>query len=68
MPTNAERRAMAMEAIDAVRSIIDPQGACDDVEVVGDLLADLAHLYGPERLMRMASNAAAHCDAERDEE
>lgn len=47
-----------------VRPVIDPAGADDDAGVVGDLLANLAHLYGMERFRRMADNAVGHADAE----
>lgn len=63
-PTNAERRRDARACIDAIRPVIDPAGADDDAGVVGDLLANLAHLYGCARFMRMAERAAAHADAE----
>ena len=63
-PTNAERRRSARECIDAVRPVIDPAGADDDAGVVGDLLANLAHLYGMKRFQRMAENAIGHADAE----
>lgn len=64
IPTNAERRRTARECIDAIRPFIDPAGADDDAGVVGDLLANLAHLYGMARFRRMADNAIGHADAE----
>ena len=63
-PNNAERRTSARECIDAVRPLIDPAGVDDDAGVVGDLLANLAHLYGAARFRRMADNAIGHAEAE----